>query len=327
MKKSLLLFVPFIFGFIIYIISPNSFFSKIKDDDAVTRNIKSILKKNAEDPLNIAFEKLLSEIPYEENTFDSMFIHFHDLWIKNNCNPKCNEEAVKKRIAFYNKQPIKHSLFSSVIFEKDIVVPYTNGSLEYCLENYCNQIVGTHNIRFELTFSGKVEELTQTINEMILKNREPPFRYSVAAQFHTGTDSNDEQFIEVFFDKIVTIKQISGAYTHGAAHWYGGEYTIHFNVPKNRILNFNDVFKKNIIPKLSSLVLERIEEEYKDKSRVNLNNPIEETVSNITLWNFTNEGVYLYLPPYEEGGWMSTSRNFSYEEMDEFLTPFGKSLR
>ena len=114
MKKSLLLFVPFIFGFIIYIISPNSFFSKIKDDDAVTRNIKSILKKNAEDPLNIAFEKLLSEIPYEENTFDSMFIHFHDLWIKNNCNPKCNEAAVNKRIAFYNKQPIKHSPNSEI---------------------------------------------------------------------------------------------------------------------------------------------------------------------------------------------------------------------
>ena len=326
MKKSLLLFVPFIFGFIIYIISPNSFLNK-KDIDPATLHIKNILKKNAKDPLNIAFENLLSKIPNEENTFNSMFIHFHDLWIKNNCNAKCNEEAVEKRIAFYNKQPIKHSLFSSVIFEKDIVVPYTNNSLEYCLENYCNQIVGTHNIRFELTFSGKIEELTQTINEMILKNREPPFRYSPAAGFHYGVDSNDEQFIEVFFDKIVTVKQISGAFTHGAAHWYGGEYTIHFNVPKNRILKFNDVFKKNIIPNLSSLVLERIEEEYKDKTLVNLLHPIEETVSNINLWNFTNKGIYLYLPPYEEGGWMATSRDFSYEEIKQFLTPFGKSLK
>ena len=90
MKRSLL-FVPFILGFIIYIISPNSYFSKIKEDDAATRHIKSILKKNAKDPLNIAFENLLSKIPYEENTFNSMFVHFHDLWIKNNCNPKCNE--------------------------------------------------------------------------------------------------------------------------------------------------------------------------------------------------------------------------------------------
>ena len=44
---------------------------------------------------------------------------------------------------------------NSVIFEKDIVVPYTNNSLEYCLENYCNQIVGTHNIEFELTRQGE----------------------------------------------------------------------------------------------------------------------------------------------------------------------------
>ena len=51
------------------------------------------------------------------------------------------------------------------------------------------------------------------------------------------------------------------------------------------------------------------------------------TVSKINLWNFNKKGIYLYLPPYEEGGWMSTSRDFSYEEMNEFLTPFGKSLR
>jgi hypothetical protein len=327
MKRIFLILVPLIFGFIIYIISPNSYFSKIKEDDAATRHIKSILKKNAKDPLNVAFENLLSKIPYEENTFNSMFVYFHDLWIKNNCNPKCNEEAVEERITFYNKQPIKHSLFNSIVFEKEILVPYTNESLKYCLENYCNKIVGTHDIRFELTFSEKIPQLSQSINEIILKNREPPFRYSISAGFHYGVDSNDEQSIEVFFDKIVTIKQIVGAYTHGAAHWYGGTYTTHFNIPKNRILKFNDVFKKNIIPKLSSLVFKRIEETYKDKTRVNLTNPIEETVSNITLWNFTNKGIYILLPPYEEGGWMETSRDFSYEEMDEFLTPFGKSLR
>ena len=54
---------------------------------------------------------------------------------------------------------------------------------------------------------------------------------------------------------------------------------------------------------------------------------IEETVSNITHWNFTNKGIYIHLPPYEEGGWMETSRDFSYAEMDEFLTSFGKTLR
>ena len=29
----------------------------------------------------------ITNLPFEENTFNSMFIHFHDLWIKNNCNP------------------------------------------------------------------------------------------------------------------------------------------------------------------------------------------------------------------------------------------------
>ena len=91
------------------------------------------------------------------------------------------------------------------------------------------------------------------------------------------------------------------------------------------MLQFHDVFKKNIIPKLSKLVFNKIKEGYKKPP--NLLHPIEETVSKINLWNFTKKGIYLYLPPYEEGGWISTSRDFSYEEMNEFLTPFGKSLR
>ena len=325
MNRLYLLYVPLIFGFLIYIISPNSYFSKTKDDDAFTRHIKSILKKNAKDPLNIAFEQLLSKIPYEENTFDSMFIHFHDLWIKNNCKPKCNEEAVKERIAFYNKQPINHSLFKSVIFDKDIVVPYTKTSLENCLKHYCNKIVGTHNIRFELTFSEKIPKLSENINEIILKNREQPFRYGISAGFHYGVDSNDEQSIEIFFDKIVTIKQLVGAYTHGAAHWYGGTHTTHFNIPKNRILKFEDVFKKNSITQLSKVVLNKINEKY--SKPIDLLHPVEETVSRIDLWNFTNEGIYLYLPPYEEGGWMATHRDFTYEELETFLTPFGKTLK
>jgi hypothetical protein len=76
MKRLFLIFVPFIFGFIIYIISPNSFLNK-KEVDPATRHIENILKKNTKDPLNIAFENLLSKIPYEENTFNSMFVHFH----------------------------------------------------------------------------------------------------------------------------------------------------------------------------------------------------------------------------------------------------------
>ena len=59
----------------------------------------------------------------------------------------------------------------------------------------------------------------------------------------------------------------------------------------------------------------------------NMMNPIQKTVSNINLWNFNNKGFYLYLPAYEESSWMATTRDFTFEEMNEFLTPFGKSLR
>ena len=43
-------------------------------------------------------------------------------WIKNNCNPECDDNLVSERIEFYNKQPIKHSLFDTVIFNKQIVL-------------------------------------------------------------------------------------------------------------------------------------------------------------------------------------------------------------
>ena len=71
--------------------------------------------------------------------------------------------------------------------------------------------------------------------------------------------------------------------------------------------------------------LNKINEKY--SKPIDLLHPIEETVSRIDLWNFTDEGIYLYLPPYEEGGWMATRRDFKYKEMDQFLTSFGKSLR
>ena len=325
MKKLLFIFVPIIYGLLIYTISPNSFFSNTKDIDGGSKYIQSLLNKNEKDPLNIAFENLLSKVPSLENNFKDMLVYHHHLWIKNNCDPKCSKETIKEKIEFYNKQPIQHSLFESVIFQFDILIPYTNKALKNCLENYCNNIVGKHEINFELTFSKKNPELAKKINEIILKNREPLFTYTVSLEFDGEADSEEEQNIEVFFNKIVTINQLSASYGHGAAHWNGGEYTTHFNIPENRLLQFHDVFKKNIIPKLSKLVFNKIKEG--STKPPNLLHPIEETVSKINLWNFTKKGIYLYLPPYEEGGRMSTSRDFSYEEMNEFLTPFGKSLR
>ena len=108
MKKLLFIFVPIIYGFLIYTISPNSFFSNTKDIDGGTKYIQSLLKKNEKDPLNIAFENLLSKVPSLENNFKDMLVYHHHLWIKNNCDPKCSKEAIKEKIEFYNKQPIQH---------------------------------------------------------------------------------------------------------------------------------------------------------------------------------------------------------------------------
>ena len=84
MKKLLFIFVPIIYGLLIYTISPNSFFSNTKDIDGGTKYIQSLLKKNEKDPLNIAFENLLSKVPSLENNFKDMLVYHHHLWIKNN---------------------------------------------------------------------------------------------------------------------------------------------------------------------------------------------------------------------------------------------------
>ena len=140
-----------------------------------------------------------------------------------------------------------------------------------------------------------------------------------------GEDSTDENDVKIYFDKIVTIKNYRSSYYHGGMHAYGGSYTKHFNIDKNRLLTFDDVFEKNSITQLSRVVLGKINEQY--SRPIDLLHPIEETVSNIDLWNFTDKGIYLYLPPYEEGGWMATHRDFTYEELETFLTPFGKTLK
>ena len=99
--------------------------------------------------------------------------------------------------------------------------------------------------------------------------------------------------------------------------------TKHFNINENRLLTFDDVFKKinNNYLKLYWVKL------MNNIAMIDLLHPIEETVSKIDLWNFTDKGIYLYLPPYEEGGWMATHRDFTYEELETFLTPFGKTLK
>lgn len=326
MKKILFLSIPFIYGFLIYIILPNNnFFSNSKVSENETTIFEKIIEKNNNDPLTRSFENLLSRLPFMENNYPDILVYYHDLWLKNNCVPKCSDEKIKEKIKFYDKQPIQHSLFQSIIFEKDIIIPYTNFNLKKCLEFHCREVVGTHKVTFELTSSEKHPKLSEKINDIVLKNRSVFFSKYIDNLLYSNVDSIESQEIKVFFDKIVTIKKEMGTYTHGTLHWYGNSETKHYNVKKNRLLKFNDVFKKNSIKKLSKFVFNRIQEGYTKPP--NLLNPIEKTVSRIDLWNFTNEGIYLFLPPYEEGGYMSTHRDFSYEEMKQFLTPFGKSLR
>ena len=327
MKKIKFVFIPIILGFVIYIMSPNNFFlSNTIDTKSAKYHIEKLLKKNESDPLRISFEKLLSRIPSLESNYVNLLIYYHDLWLKNNCNPICSDKKIKEKIEFYDKQPIQHSLFQSVIFQKDILIPYSNKSLKDCIEyDDCNRNIGEHNISFEITFSKVNTMLSETINEVIIENRDILFSKYIDGHFYQKIDSDVEQKIEIFFDKIITIKKHDSSYTHGAARANGWTKTKHFNISKNRLLQFHDVFKKNIIPKLSKTVFDRIKEGYKIPP--NMMNPIEKTVSNINLWNFTNKGFYLYLPPYEESSWMATSRDFTFEEMNQFLTPFGKSLR
>ena len=318
--------IPLLILAFVYVVQPKTFFNKKEVENNLEIKIKNILQYNSNDPLTIAFENLLSRVPELESNYLDAMIHYHYLWLKNHCIPICNEEKVKEKIEFYNKQPIKHSLFNSVIYQKDIVIPYTSQSLRKCLENFCKNIQGEHEVIYELTYSEKNPELSETINKIILKDRKEFFSNYIDLRFYVGEDSTDENDVKIYFDKIVTIKNYNSSYYHGGAHAYdGGTYTKHFNIDKNRLLTFDDVFKQNSITQLSEVVLSKINEQY--SKPIDLLHPIEETVSNIDLWNFTDKGIYLYLPPYEEGGWMATHRDFTYEELETFLTPFGKTLK
>ena len=317
--------IPLLIFVVVYVVQPKTSPNKTEVDNNLEIKIKDILEHNSNDPLTIAFEGLLSRVPELESNYYDAMVHYHYLWLKNHCDPSCDENKVSEKIEFYNKQPIKHTLFNSVIFHKDIIIPYTSQSLRKCLEHSCRNIQGEHEVIYELTYSEKNPELSETINKIILKDRNKFFSKYIDDGLYETADSSDENNIKIYFNKIITIKNYHSSYYHGGAHAYGGTYTKHFNIDKNRLLTFNDVFIKNKMPHLSKIVLDRINQKY--SKPVDLLHPIEETVSDISLWNFTDEGVYLYLPPYEEGGWMATHRDFTYEELETFLTPFGKTLK
>ncbi len=180
-------------------------------------------------------------------------VHYHYLWLKNHCDPSCNEKKVSERIEFYNKQPIKHTLFNSVIFHKDIIIPYTSQSLRKCLEHSCRNIQGEHEVIYELTYSEKNPELSETINKIILKDRNKFFSKYIDDGLYETADSSDENNIKIYFNKIITIKNYHSSYYHGGAHAYGGTYTKHFTKIVGMI-NVTSLYAGNPISLLISIV-------------------------------------------------------------------------
>ena len=326
MKKILFLSIPFIFGFLIYIILPNNdFFSNSKVSENETTIFEKIIEKNNNDPLTRSFENLLSRVSLLDSNVDSMLIHYHDLWIKNNCNPKCDDNLVEERIKFYNKQPIKHSLFDTVIFNKQIIVPYNQKMLKNCIDYYCSRIVGTHDFQFEYILSNSDQKKLTLLNKEILKfiNFNDLFlRTSSNTNVVSYVDTSNEVSLKIHDNRVTTINYFVYEYSHGAAHGGGGQEQRHYDFKNNRFLKYKDIFNSNAKSKLLELILSKIDNPSKTTLWY-----IKENLSDLSFWNFETNGFSFHFGQYIIGGLNIYDKLLTFEELDNYLTIFGKSLR
>ena len=326
MKNYFYILIPIFLGLVIYSILPqNEILIESNDEDSETKFIKNLVKKNENDPLNNSLEGLLSRVSTPDSNVDSMLIHYHDLWIKNNCNPKCDDNLVRERIEFYNKQPIKHSLFDTVIFNKQIIVPYTQKLLKNCIEYYCSRIVGTHDFQFEYILSNPEQKKLTTLNKEILKFidfddlfLQTGFNLDVVSD----VDTSNKVSLTVYNDRIVTINNSNYEYSHGAAHGGGGQVQKHYDYKISKFLNYNDIFKSDLESDLLKLIVSKI-----DNPDSTTNWYIKENLSDLSLWNFEKSGLSFHFGQYTIGGLNMYNKLLTFKELESYLTQFGKSLK
>ena len=326
MKKYFYILIPIFFGLVIYSVLPqNEILIKSNDEDNETKFIKNLVEKNNNDPLNISLEDLLSRVSMPDSNVDSMLIHYHDLWIKNNCNPKCDDNLVKERIEFYNKQPIKHSLFDTVIFNKQIIVPYTQKLLKNCIEYYCSRIVGTHDFQFEYILSNPEQKKLTTLNKEILKFidfndlfLQTGFNLDVVSD----VDTTNELSLTIHNNRIVTIEYLDYEYAHGAVHGGADLHQRHFDYKNSKFLKYKDIFKPNAKNKLFELIVSKIDNP--DSTTLWY---IKKYLSDMSFWNFENDGLSFHFGQYTINALNMENKLLTFGELENYLTPYGKSLR
>jgi len=321
MKKYFYILIPVFFAFIIYFALPkNELQIQNKNEDSETKFFKDLVKKNRNDPLNISIENLLSRVSSPESNVNSMLIHYHDLWIKNNCVLKCDENLVKERIKFYNKQPIKHSLFETVIFKKQIIVPYTQKMLKDCIKYYCSRNVGTHDFQFEFILSKSEQKKFTKLNKKILKfiNFNDLF---LRTRFYPDVDTSNELSLKIHNNRVITINYFSYQYSHGAAHGGGGQEQRHYDYKNSKFLKYNDIFKSDVKSKLLELIVTKIEDP--DSTTLLY---IRDTLSDLSFWNFEEDGLSFHFGQYTIDGLNIYDKVLTFEELDNYLTSLGQSL-
>lgn len=326
MKNYFYILIPIFLGLVIYSILPqNENLIKSNDEDSETKFIKNLVEKNNNDPLNISLEGLLSRVSMPDSNVDSMLIHYHDLWIKNNCNPKCDDNLVKERIEFYNKQPIKHSLFDTVIFNKQIIVPYTQKLLKNCIEYYCSRIVGTHDFQFEYILSNPEQKKLTTLNKEILKFidfndlfLQTGFNLDVVSD----VDTTNELSLTIHNNRIVTIEYLDYEYAHGAVHGGADLHQRHFDYKNSKFLKYKDIFKSNAKNKLFELIVSKIDNP--DSTTLWY---IKKYLSDMSFWNFENDGLSFHFGQYTINALNMENKLLTFGELENYLTPYGKSLR
>ena len=87
-------------------------------------------------------------------------------------------------------------------------------------------------------------------------------------------------------------------------------------------LNNKDIFKTDAKSKLLKLIVTKIEDP--DSTTLSY---IRDTVSNLSYWNFEEDGLSFHFGQYTIDGLNIYDKVLTFEELDNYLTIFGKSLR
>ena len=282
--------------------------------------------------LTKAFNQLFKKVP---KGLESFILHQHHIWKKKSCKKRCNKKELEKRIAFYNKQPIDHGEFESVIFKDRIVIPYPKKAIDdeinirkggmppWGFSGYLDR-------QWEMIFRDDDDnrfQLRRGLNEFILDLRDEYYQ----PRYYSNINLNLS--IATSLDQLVTVEISTYAYGHGAAHGVPKTTFRHYHIKKTREASFAEIFNKNHYVEFKKFIIKLANAKFPQKfphmnPLKNFNLKIGETMQQLERWSFDEKGANLFFQVYEVASYAEGPQelNIGWKEMLRYLTPFGKSI-